>query len=838
MYVFLDAQNLFYDGAGGGQFRFDASVQNLTAETMGTTDGTNYDGTGVEVFFDVEPAIPVTLNNASCCIMGTASGQSFFQYPQLVPANGTTAWQPWIFDEHGGGDFTFIVYVSVALPIDPNPVVIPPHEFAQISTGSGGCALRSGGRAYCWGNDAFGQLGDGVRQLELAPVAMIGGHQFDVVSAGFNHACGIDLGSGRGYCWGDNSSGQLGDLDSTTRGSPTAVGRGMSFSAISSGFSHSCGIERTSGDTYCWGDDASGQLGGNGGVSSVKPIPLSPAPASPFVSVVSGRDHSCGLTGKGEAYCWGANSNGQLGDGTTMDREKVDVVGDSHVFTALFAGGNHTCGIDGLAQAWCWGSDTFGELGDGGTTDQSLPVAVSKLATALRSMALGDTHTCGVDLLDLAWCWGSNGSGELGDGGTSSSATPVAVADAHAWSTLAAGSQFTCGIDLVFVAWCWGAGDQGQIGDGALVGQLTPTATLGSTASAIMAGGAYACAISDVNDQMQCWGGDTESELGDGFLLVQFLPRGVLGDLQWSTIVAGLIHTCALDGSGTAFCWGDNSLSQLGNGSPPDGSAIPVPVAGGDLYDQISTNGSGGHHTCALLAGLGDREARCWGSNGAGQIGDGSTSDASKPTSPSGLTFNSISAGDQHSCALQRDGTAYCWGDNSNGQLGDGTKSSELKPSQILGFAFAAIVAGNQFSCGIEQATLEVYCWGINTFGQLGDGTTVDHAKPVPVKGGLQFSAVALGASHACALEAKTGAAYCWGYNGQGELGDGTTADELVPVAVTGGVTTFSAISAGTQQTCAITSKNVPYCWGFGGAGAIGDGTGFDFLEPTLVRVP
>ena len=237
-----------------------------------------------------------------------------------------------------------------------------------------------------------------------------------------------------------------------------------------------------------------------------------------------------------------------------------------------------------------------------------------------------------------------------------------------------------------------------------------------------------------------------------------------VGGFEASAISAGDEHTCALAPAGQAYCWGRNNNGQLGNGTTTTGQEVPTAVAGG-------------------------------------------------------LTFASISAGAQHTCALTAAGQAYCWGSNSTGQLGDGTTTVRLVPTAVVGgLTFASISVGFFHTCGITPAG-QAYCWGSNgnfnfnqLAGQLGDGTRSRRLVPTAVAGGLTFTSISAGAYHTCALT-TTGQAYCWGTNETGPLGDGTTTVRLVPTAVAGGLT-FASISAGTQHTCGITLATQAYCWG------------------------
>ena len=301
------------------------------------------------------------------------------------------------------------------------------------------------------------------------------------------------------------------------------------------------------------------------------------------------------------------------------------------------------------------------------------------------------------------------------------------------------------------------------------------------------------------------------------------VPIIVNGGLAFTAVTTGANHTCALVTGGEAYCWGDNFDGQLGDGST-NSSPVPVAVSGGLTFTAVT---AGGYHTCGLTT---SGAAYCWG---------GTPGHSSVPTPVTGgLTFSALTAGGVHTCGLTTSGAAYCWGTNVDGQLGDGSTASTSVPQAVTGaFTWSALSARMWHTCGLTT-TGAAYCWGDNTDGQLGDGSTTSSSVPVAVTGGLTFSAVALGGVavggglHTCGLT-TTGAAYCWGASGYGQLGIATGAgpDQRKPVAVSGGLT-FSAVTTGNLRTCGLTTNAVAYCWG---EADLGDGSTTGSLTPVKV---
>jgi len=252
-------------------------------------------------------------------------------------------------------------------------------------------------------------------------------------------------------------------------------------------------------------------------------------------------------------------------------------------------------------------------------------------------------------------------------------------------------------------------------------------------------------------------------------------------------------------------------------------------TAGGLTFTALSAgnNGSsgGGNHACAVST---SGAVYCWGFNGSGQLGNGSISSSSFPVAVTGggLTFTAVSAGGYHTCGVTTSAAVYCWGSNYNGELGNGSTTPSSAPVAVTagGLTFSAVSAGSYHTCGLTTSRA-VYCWGFNGDGQLGNGSTTSSSVPVAVSAsGLTFTAVSVGSYHTCGV-ATSGVAYCWGSGASGQLGTGSGASSLVPVVVSAGGLTFSAVSAGGYHTCGLSTAGIAYCWGSNDSGELGDGT-------------
>jgi hypothetical protein len=417
---------------------------------------------------------------------------------------------------------------------------------------------------------------------------------------------------------------------------------------------------------------------------------------------------------------------------------------------------------------------------------------------------------------------------EAGDGQAGYAAQPltnslvVKVADAGGaglpgvavqWRVLTGGgsvsasSSLTDSAGLASVDWTLGPADAPNTASAVANG--LPAVVFSATGIIFrgISAGAYHTCTWTARGAVYCWPGRGRTA-----------PTVVPTELIFAAVGSGYAHDCGVTTGGAAYCWGTNSYGELGNPGSAARSDTPVPVYSGLAFATVS---AADYHSCGVTTGGG---AYCWGSNAAGQLGDGTTAPGrSSPVAVAGgLTFESVSAAGYSSCGVTTGNAAYCWGYNNYGQLGDGSFTNRGSPALVAGgLSFAAVSAGSLHSCGVTTAGA-VYCWGSNTYGELGDGSTNDSPTPVSVSGGLTFEAVSVGIFASCGLTTG-GAAHCWGDNGYGELGDGSTDESHTPVQVSGGLT-FAGVTTGNVHACGVTTGGTVYCWGSNTYGQLGSG--------------
>lgn len=287
-------------------------------------------------------------------------------------------------------------------------------SFQQVSAGwEHACGITPDHRAYCWGNNGVGALGDATTEDHHTPVAVAGGHAFRQLDAGLDFTCGVSYPDNRAWCWGNNWAGQLGDGTTTTRLTPVAVAGGLSFQQVRTGAFHACGITTTN-VAYCWGYNIYGRLGDSTNVTRLRPTRVA-AGSLRFRQIDAGGDYTCAVTTTARAYCWGDGRIGSLGINKIIVSFWPRAVVGGLSFRRVTTGYGQTCGETTGSRAYCWGDNTLGQLGDGTRTTRLKPVPVAG-GLFFAQLSAGADYTCGKTAANVAYCWGDNLLGALGDG--------------------------------------------------------------------------------------------------------------------------------------------------------------------------------------------------------------------------------------------------------------------------------------------------------------------------------------------------------------------------------------------------------------------------------------
>jgi alpha-tubulin suppressor-like RCC1 family protein len=346
-------------------------------------------------------------------------------------------------------------------------------------------------------------------------------------------------------------------------------------------------------------------------------------PAHPLTEVLeinAGERYTCVLISNGGMKCWGFNHDGQLGNGEGSDRSRpVDVKGLTTGVKTMTAGWRHACAVTTGGGAKCWGNNHDGQLGDGTQIDRNIPQDVVGLLTRVTGIRAGERHTCALTAAGGVKCWGNNHDGQLGDGTRKDRVTPVDVTGLTTGViAISTGWRHSCALTSAGGVKCWGNNHEGQLGDGTETDRLSPVDVTGlaSGVTAITARWRHSCALTSAGG-VKCWGGNHDGQLGDGTKHDRNSPVEVVGLTSGvKTIAAGWNHTCALTTAGSMKCWGSNHEGQLGDETGLNRKG-PVDVV--ILPSGITAIATGGEHSCAVAQGT----VTCWGENEDGQLGDG-----------------------------------------------------------------------------------------------------------------------------------------------------------------------------------------------------------------------
>lgn len=615
---------------------------------------------------------------------------------------------------------------------------------AVSAGGSRACALLSDGTVACWGSEK------GLPELVAAQDGSALG-DFLEVSTGSHHACGRRA-DGTVWCWGWNKWGQLGDGTTVDRETPRPVvtrnGSPLQpVKQVSSGAFHTCAL-LADGTAYCWGNNVNGQLG-DGGTSDEqnRPVQVQSGPGSPLTGirmVAAGKYATCFLLEDGSVLCTKLDEYPK----PVLTRDGAEFQG----VVSLSAGAHHVCALTDDHRVWCWGSNETGQLGDGSREDSEHPVAVlteggSPLEHVV-AVSAGGGHTCAVTQDGHAYCWGANRCGVLGDGTEEdrSTAVPVTFRDGapfEAVVSVSAGDESTCATTMAGRAWCWGDRTKGRLGDRWVE-----------------------------SSRIDC-------------VPYPVLVKGIAKTAPLPSVAAisgSEYHTCIVGTDSTVWCWSHGfdpfvpPPGVLGDGMD-HGSFDPVQVLGprGEpLLDAVAVS-AGEVHSCSILA---NGTVWCWGSNAYGLAGLDPSVDLALVATQIRLDtgeplgdVDEISAGSLHTCAKRIDGTVWCWGRNDRKQLGMGPGQTQY-PVEIRmedGYPLQDvehIAAGGNHTCAIVSDG-SAWCWGDNSFGQLGNGSASEASFPVQVltSGGPVLDdlvQIVAGNAHTCAV-ARDGHVWCWG---------------------------------------------------------------------------
>lgn len=700
----------------------------------------------------------------------------------------------------------------------PIPVTPDINGVTRVVTGGNHtCVTRYDRHVYCWGANEYGQLGIATLQRASQPQQVWSLNSVVAVTAGLNHTCAL-ADAGDVWCWGDNRFHQISEHESQYS-LPTRIDNVPAVVTLAAGGNTNCALQYD-GQVVCWGEAISTEQ------RDFMPIPL----LADVIDVQVGWQFACALQNTGQLWCWGHRD-------PTIAAHTAQLPHQVTGFPPLLAfavGGSHVCGIDNLHQLWCVGDNQHGQVD--ATSNTAQLTTPQRILDGVSHVALGFATSCARLQIGQTMCWGEASYGQLGTGAYTYDATNRFVVDLNDGFEIASGGNFSCALLTYVATRCWGGNEYGQLGDGTTNTSSIPQVVRSNDEYvAIATGNAHACAI--VSDgTVRCWGHNNYGQLGneateDSSTPVIAAVQSVVG------LSLGQSHSCALLQDGGGACWGKNDDGQLGSGNTA-ASGMPLRVA--DLINAIEIK-TGGNHTCALLQ---DTTVKCWGRNQQAQLGIGDTGPGlSIPVVVPGLSdIVHISLGLDHSCAVNSAGALYCWGWNRYGQVGMGTVGDDayvVRPQLVADVAnVAQVSAGDNHTC-VLQRNGEVRCWGDNYSGQLGisdrRGATASTTTAALVAGLNNVVAIAAGGAHTCAL-LQRGDVACWGWNEAGQIGNGSggfSRDVDTPRPVVGRLGAVS-LAVSSQHVCMVDDVGTVWCWGDNTFGQLGIGSELGSATRTL----
>jgi uncharacterized repeat protein (TIGR03803 family) len=633
------------------------------------------------------------------------------------------------------------------------------------------------------------------------------------------------------WSWGVNTYGNLGDNSTTQRRTPVQVGAEIIWRQVSSGTDHAVGT-RTDGTLWAWGRNNNGQIGQGSTTTAQYTTPTQIGTATDWAWVVAGANHCIAVKTTGTLWAWGLNSSGQVGQGSTSTTPTTTPTQIGALTTwsqngaHLHAGADFTLAIRTDGTLWAWGLNGSGQLGNGNTTSNSSPVQIGS-ATTWSRLTAGNTFSAALRSDGTLWTWGNNGSGQLGEGSLAQRTAPVQLGIETNWAAISAGSAHLLARRTDGTLWSCGANTSGQLGQGitsaVAIGNALAQAGTDTNWQELSAGSNYSLATT-TDGGLRAWGSSSSAQLG-------WLPRLPLPlHPQFGPVLAasgaGSNHTALLRPDGTLWTLGINSSGQLGLGAA-DSTVHPVATqaAAGMTWRSISSG-----HSC-LLAIRSDGSLWATGFNGSGQLGDGTQLNRAGMTRIGNdtdwvlVTTSSVaSASPGHSFAIKANGTLWAWGGNASGQLGDGTTTSRYAPVQIgtdTNWRSVYATAGSHTLAIKTDGTL--WAWGLNTNGQIGNNTTTMVLAPVQIGGATDWVSAAGGSAHSHAIKTN-GTLWGWGLNSSGQLGNGGTTQSNVPVQI-GAATNWTNVSSTNSTTvCATRADGTLWVWGPGSLGQFGTG--------------
>jgi alpha-tubulin suppressor-like RCC1 family protein len=767
-----------------------------------------------------------------------------FEYAAAIKTDGTL----WTW---GRGVFGQLGNASIINIITPITTFAGGTNWKQISAGGSfhTAAIKTDGTLWTWGSQTSGVLGNRATATNIStPITTFaGGTDWKQVSTGSSHTAAIKT-DGTLWAWGNGNSGRLGNGVTTGIISTpvTTFAGGTDWRQISCGNALTSAI-KTDGTLWTWGYAAGGRLG-NAVISANISTPVTTfAGGTDWKQVSSNLNHTAAVKTDGTLWTWGAAYPGRLGNGVTTGNISTPIT--------TFAGGNNwrqvstgnvnTSAMKNDGTIWVWGDNVYGRLGNANVAfgNRSTPITTFSGGADWRQVNSGGYNTAALKNNGQLYVWGNNAfSGQLGINNTDQTSTPVTTfAGGTNWAdvdnseklyTLSGGGSSFSAIKTDGTLWVWGNGNSGALGNAVTTGNIsTPVTTFagGTTWKQVSSGGQHTAAIK-TDGTLWTWGNGNSGRLGNATTTINNSTpvTTFTGGTNWKQVSVGFFaHMAAIKTDGTLWTWGNGNSGRLGNATTTINNSTPVTTfTGGTNWKQVSC---GGFHTAAIKT---DGTLWTWGYGRFGRLGNAVTTNVSTPvtTFAGGTNWKQVDAGERHTTAIKTDGTLWTWGYGRNGQLGNAVTTNISTPITT----FAGGTNWKQISAGSRHtATLKtdgtLWVWGSSDEGDLANGKGSYNFNGIPDNFwniSTPITTFAGGSNWAQAssdLALKTdGTLWTWGYNRNGQLGDGfhVTIND-VPRRV-GSDLNWKQVSCSYHSTAAVKTDGTLWTWGYNDQGQLG----------------
>jgi alpha-tubulin suppressor-like RCC1 family protein len=880
------------------------------------------DNTGVNKSSPVQIG---TLNNWSSA--STTKNDFSYANTAAIKTDGTL----WIWGQNNYGN---LGNNTVTFTYRSSPVQLGTEtNWASVSVHTHVLALKTNGTIWSWGNNDGGQLGIGdiapVNNHRSSPVQIGTLNTWSKIFAGNRSSFAIKT-DGTLWGWGDNINSQLGDGTFIRRSSPVQIGTRndwltadvnsnamfatnspgglysvgihiflgrpnllsspvqigtLTWSRVSVGTSHTMGI-RTDGTLWAWGTNPAGARGDNTLDTDVNSVvglysPVQIGTLNNWSRITAAGQATHAIKTDGTMWGWGIALESGLS--TNINRSSPVQIGTRNDWSKVESNSTSNNSILALRTdntLWSWGYNFYGSIGDGTNVNKSSPIQIkSNLSwknifvgagtafaidtngklyssgltnqfntgydlnqrspvqigtlSSWKIVTAGSSHTIAISQSGSLWGFGYNGQGQLGDNTIVDKNSPVQIGTLTTWVSASCGVSHTMALKSDGTLWAWGLNNLGQLGNGTSFPNQSSPVQIGTRNDWVDISSGYAHSLALRNDgSLWSWGYNGTGELGQNISSFSITsPVQVGGDTNWSKIAGGAGNSLALRTNGTLWSWGDNSNGGVGDNTAVTRSS-PVQIGTRNDWTNI-------HHESLITPGgfaiRSDGTLWGWGytiNHNLGLYHPGS--EIAKVMTQK--KFTNLAAGGSHSMAVSDDGTLWGWGQNSDGQLGTGnTTSTTSSPVQIGTLNnWSKVFAAFRYTTSIKtNGTL--WTWGFNGFGQLGDGTAAAKSSPVQIGTLTNWSTIAVGNNHALALKTD-GTIWSWGFNGNGELGQNilTSINRSSPVQI-GTRNDWTWIGAGSNHSMAVRSDGTLWTWGASVRGEGGRGTTTAVSSPVQI---